>query len=323
MGKMTSKSVRVAVASRSFSKHPVLREELLKRYSRVTFNETGKSLGGAELVEFLRGNDRAITALERIDDGVLSGLPELRVISKYGVGLDMIDLGALERRGILLGWTGGVNRRSVAELALAFALAMVRGLLQSNRDALAGRWVQTHGRQLTGKTVGIVGCGSVGQDFVRLLAPFECRVLAHDIRDYPEFYLELGVTAVGAERLLAESDLVSLHLPLDASTRNWLSAERLRAMKAGAYLMNTARGQIVDEASLKEALVSGRLAGAAFDVFGAEPPADLELLRLPNFLATPHIGGSSVEAVLAMGRSAIENLDRARSAGELRAELTA
>lgn len=300
---------KIAVASRSFSRHPILREELLSRYPDVTFNESGRSLAGDELVAFLDGHDKAITALERIDDALLSRLPRLKVIGKYGVGLDMIDMAAMVRHGIRLGWTGGVNRRSVSELVISAAIALLRHVPQGNREVLAGGWRQLMGRQLTDKTVGIIGCGHIGKDLTPLLKAFGCRVLAHDILDFPEFYARWGVEPMGLEALLAEADMVTLHLPMDDSTHNILTAARLAVMKPSAILINMARGGLVDEAALKAMLMDGRLAGAAFDVFAGEPPTDMELLSLPNMLATPHIGGSAEEAVLAMGRAAINGLD--------------
>ena len=134
----------------------------------------------------------------------------------------------------------------------------------------------------------------------------------HDIRDYPDFYSEFEVEATGLEDLLTRSDIVSLHVPLDDSTREMLGARRMALLKPSAILINSARGGIVDEGALKSALVEHRLAGAAFDVFAVEPPVDMELISLPNFLATPHVGGSSEEAVMAMGRAAIVGLDENR-----------
>ena len=300
---------RVAVCSRSFSRNPVLRAELSARYERVTFNDAGLQLQGAGLVEFLRGHDKAITALERIDDFVLSRLPELKVIGKYGVGLDMIDMAAMRRHGKRLGWTGGVNRRSVSELTLAFAISMLRQVPAANREVVGGAWRQHTGGLLSGRTVGIVGCGHVGKDLVGLLKPFGCTILAHDIRDYAEFYRAHDIDAVSLDELLRRSDVVSLHLPLDETTQHILGADRLAVMKPSAILINTARGGLVDEAALKAALKDKRIAAAAFDVFTNEPPQDRELIALPNFLATPHIGGSAEEAILAMGRSAIEGLE--------------
>lgn len=302
---------RVAVASRSFSKHPALRAELLVRYAHVTFNDAGRSLKGDELVAFLSGHDKAITALERLDEGVLSRLPELRVIGKYGVGLDMIDLAAMQRLGKKLGWTAGVNRRSVAELSIAMMISLLRHIPQGHALIRAGGWQQLQGRQLSQRTVGIVGCGHVGKDLARLLLAFGCRILAHDIRDFPEFYQETGVQPVSLDQLCAEADVVTLHLPLDDSTAGLFSAERLASLRPDAIVINAARGGLVDEVALREMLKSDRLAGAAFDVFATEPPADQELLNLPNFLCTPHVGGSAAEAVLAMGLAAIDGLENA------------
>jgi phosphoglycerate dehydrogenase-like enzyme len=301
---------RIAVCSRSFSQNPILRAELLARYKHVTFNDAGVALKGTALVEFLRGHDKAITALELIDDEILTQLPELRLISKYGVGLDMIDMEAMRTYGKQLGWAPGVNRRSVAELVLSFAIAMLRHVPAANRELLAGTWRQHVGRELTGKTVGIVGCGNIGKDVVKLLQPFQCRILVNDIKDYPEFYAEYDLDSVGLEQLLAEATVVTLHVPLNRETQGMLDTRRLSLMQPTAVLINAARGGLVDENALKEALRTDRLAGAAFDVFDPEPPVDDELLSLPNFLATPHIGGSAGEAILAMGRAAIDHLEQ-------------
>jgi phosphoglycerate dehydrogenase-like enzyme len=300
---------KVAVCSRSFSKNTVLRDELLARYAQVTFNDAGRQLEGDSLVEFLSGHGKAITALETIDDFVLSRLPELQVIGKYGVGLDMIDLNAMRRHGKRLGWTGGVNRRSVSELVISFAVAMLRHIPAAQREVLSGTWRQHVGGLLSGRIVGIIGCGFIGKDLVEMLQPWGCTLLANDILNFPDFYEHNGVTQVGLEELLHRSDLVTLHVPLDESTRNMISEERLALMKPSSILINAARGGLVDEAALKEMLVTKRLAAAAFDVFAVEPPQDQELLALPNFLVSPHIGGSAEEATLAMGRSAINGLD--------------
>lgn len=301
--------IKVAVCSRSFSANPVLRAELLARYPNATFNDAGLQLRGDSLVEFLKGHEKAITALEVVDEYVLGRLPELKVLSKYGVGLDMVDLRAMRTHGKRLGWTGGVNRRSVSELVVSFAIAMLRHVPAANREVLAGTWRQHVGGHLSGRTVGIIGCGNVGKDLVQLLKPFGTRVLANDIRSYRDFYEAHAVKPVALDELLAQSDLVTLHVPLDQSTRGMLDERRLSLMKSSAVLINLARGGLVDELALKCMLQEKRLAAAAFDVFAVEPPLDSELLALPNFLATPHIGGSAHEAILAMGRAAIAGLD--------------
>jgi len=308
--------MRIAVASLSFAGNASLREELTAKYPQVTFTDSPTVLDGDDLVALLRGHDRAIVGLERVDDRVLSQLPELRVISKYGVGLDGLDVAAIARRGIRLGWTGGVNRRSVAELTLAFAIALLHRVPECETEMRQGRWHKRVGRQLTGKVVGIIGCGAVGQELVRLLAPFDCRILAHDIRDYAAFYAAHRVTPVDLDQLLIAADIVTLHVPLDASTTGMIGAAQLAEMRTGACLINTARGGLVDEDALADALEAGRLAGAACDVFAIEPAGNPRLAALPTFLGTPHIGGSTHEAQLAMGRAAIDGLETARVPGD-------
>jgi phosphoglycerate dehydrogenase-like enzyme len=300
---------KVAVCSRSFSRHPVLRAELLSRYRNVTFNDKEVSLNGNSLIEFLRGHDKAITALEIIDDSILSQLPELKVIGKYGVGLDMIDMDAMRRHGKCLGWTGGVNRRSVTELVISFAIALLRHIPEAHREVLDGTWRQHIGGYLTGKTVGIIGCGHIGKDLVSLLQNFGCVILANDIIEQSDYYNENDIESVSLEDLLSRADIVTLHVPLNGSTRQILNEKRLSLMKSSAILINTARGDLIDENHLKKMLINKQLAAAALDVFAVEPPEDTELVSLPNFLVTPHIGGSAEEAILAMGRSAISGLD--------------
>ena len=300
---------RVAVCSRSFSANVNLRAELLSKYEHVTFNDQGVQLKGDSLVGFLAGHDKAITALEVLDELVLSRLPQLKVIGKYGVGLDMIDMEAMRTYGKSLGWTGGVNRRAVSELVISFAIAMLRHVPAAHREVMGGTWRQHVGRNLTGSTVGIIGCGHVGKDLVELLKPYECTILIHDILDFSDFDRAKGTRSVTLVELLGASDVVTLHVPLDDSTRHMLNAQRLALMKTSAILINVARGGLVDEVALKLRLKGNLLAGAAFDVFAVEPPQDLELLALDNFLVTPHIGGSSQEAILAMGRAAIDGLD--------------
>jgi D-3-phosphoglycerate dehydrogenase len=306
---MINSEIKVAIASRSFSRNKILRNEVIERYSNVKFNDNGLSLKGELLVDFLQGITHAIIALEKIDSCILSQLPELQVISKYGVGLDMIDMQAMQEHNVKLGWTGGVNRRSVSELVISFAIALLRHVPASYKEVLGGTWRQHVGGHLSGRTVGIIGCGYIGKDLVKMLQPFDCPILVNDIQMYDDFYKQYNIKVVGKEELLANSDIVTLHVPLDDSTRNMLSAEHLSLMKPDAILINVARGGLLDEDALKKMLMNGKLGGAALDVFAIEPPTDQELLGLPNFLVTPHIGGSAYEAILAMGMAAIDGLD--------------
>jgi len=299
----------LVIASRSFSKHPVLRKEVLKRYPDAKFNDKGLSLNGNSLIEFLDGYEKAITALEKIDDSILKHLPDLKVIGKYGVGLDMIDLHAMKRNGVNLGWTGGVNKRSVSELVISYSIALLHRTIFANAEVRKGKWYQVKGRQLSDCTVGIIGCGHVGKDLVELLQPFNCKILANDVLDFKDFYKKYEVTSVGLEELIRKSDIVTLHLPLDKSTRNILNSDKLSLLKDDAVLINLARGGLIDEVALKELLNNNKIAGAALDVFEVEPPVDPSFATMDNVLITPHIGGSTEEAILAMGMAAIEGLE--------------
>jgi D-3-phosphoglycerate dehydrogenase len=306
---MIDSKTKIVVCSRSFSRNEVLRNELLSRYSNVKFNDDGLNLAGDFLVNFLSEADKAITALEVIDEHILSQLPKLKVIGKYGVGLDMIDFNAMRKFGVSLGWTGGVNKRSVSELVVSLAISLLRAVPSANKDVMAGNWKMHIGALLTGKTVGIIGCGNIGKDLVELLQNFNCEIIVNDIKKYPIFYNKFNIKEVSLEDLLLNSDIVTLHVPLDDSTSNILNESKLKMMKSTAILINTARGGLVDENSLKKALKQKLIAAAAFDVLLDEPPTDYELLSLENFFATPHIGGSAKESIIAMGIAAIEGLD--------------
>jgi phosphoglycerate dehydrogenase-like enzyme len=302
---------KVVVTSRSFSKHEGLRNELLKKYPETDFNDLGESLSGQRLLEFLSGHTKAITALEILDESILKKLPELEVISKFGVGLDMLDLSAMSAMGKKLGWTPGVNRRSVSELVISFMISSLRKLPYCQKEIFAGRYRQIRGRELSGRTVGIIGCGNIGKDLVEMLKPFNCRILVNDIVDYTEFYQKHNILAVSKAELLRSAELVTLHVPLDESTRGMIGVEEIKLMQAESVLINAARGNLVDETALLDGLKNGKPAAAAFDVLAQEPPENFELLNHDNFLISPHIGGSTEEAIRKMGMAAIEGLDTA------------
>jgi phosphoglycerate dehydrogenase-like enzyme len=299
---------QVAVTSRSFSRNLNLREELLCRYKNVIFNDKGLKLEGDSLVDFLQGSSKAITALEKIDRNILSRLPELKLISKYGVGIDMIDANAMTEFNVKLSWEGGVNRRSVSELVVSFAISLLREVPMANKEVISGIWRQHVGNYLSESVFGIIGCGFIGKDLVKLLQPFNCKILVYDLIDYKDFNIRNNISFVSLEELLSKSDIVSIHTPLDQSTRNLLSYSKLALMKSTAILINTARGGLLDELALKKMLIDGKLHAAAIDVFETEPPDDKELLELKNVIVTPHIAGSANEAILAMGRAAINGL---------------
>jgi len=302
------KVTTVAVCSRSFSKNDYLRAKLLERFENVKFNDQNLSLQGDALVDFLEGADRAIVALEVIDRQVLTSLPRLKVIGKYGVGLDKIDFDALKDFGVQMGWTPGVNASAVAELALNLALTIVRKTVISNQVVTNREWKQIVGRELSSLTIGILGCGHVGTTLLNLLSGFKCKVLICDKLDKSKLCNETGAEQVSFEELIARVDLMSLHIPKNEETLNLINADVIDKMKDNSYLINTARGGLVDELALLAALESGKLAGAALDVLAIEPPDTFDLINHPNCMITSHIGGSSDEAIVKMGLAAIVGL---------------
>jgi len=303
-----SSNLRVAVTSSSFSETDILKQELKQSFPNCFFNERGRPLNEAQMIEFLKDADAAVVGLEPINGRVLDNAPRLKIVSKYGVGLDNVDQESLRVRNIKLGWTGGVNRRSVAEIALCFMLGLCRNIFTAGFKLKQSDWEKKGGHQLTEKTVGIIGCGFTGSEVIRLLEPFQCTLLVNDIIDKSEFCKKVGATETSLENVIAQSDIISLHVPMTSLTERMVNEDFLRKMKPTSFLLNTCRGGVVDQQALKTALQQNDIAGAALDVFAEEPPTDKEFLSLPNLMVTPHIAGNARESVEAMGRSAISHL---------------
>ena len=301
-------SPKVVVTSRSFAKSAVLRKELLRVFPNSIFTDHHQKLLGEKITEFIGDADAAIVGVETIDDSVLKHTTKLQIISKYGVGLDNIDLESLKDRDIFLGWTGGTNKRSVSELTLCFMLGLCRNVFGSSFKLKKLEWEKDGGHQLSGKTIGIVGCGHTGSDVVRLLAPFGCNLLVNDIADKSDFCQEQGTSQVSLDTVLEQSNIISLHVPLTKQTYQMVNTSFLKKMKSTGFLINTSRGQVVDQEALKKVLMQDDIGGAALDVFVEEPPVDKDFLSLPNLMVTPHIGGNALEGVEAMGRAAIQHL---------------
>ena len=299
--------MKIKVSTVAFSTNQLLVRELKKHFQDAEINEKGIRIPESELASFYKDADGIIVGLEKITPFLLDKLPKLRIIAKYGVGLDNIDIEACKARNITIGWTGGVNKRSVAEMALGFMLALSRNLYLTSNQLKTGVWNKNGGVQLTGKTVGIIGAGNIGKELINLLIGFQCKILVNDIAEIKDVF-ENNISFVDKSTLYSESDFISIHTPLTKETDNLIDLHVMKKMKKTAFLINTARGGIVNESDLKYALQNELISGAAIDVYANEPPADLELLGLPNLISTPHTGGNALEAVLAMGTSAIEHL---------------
>lgn len=234
---------------------------------------------------------------------VIAAAANLEVIGRAGIGVDNIDIEQATSRGIAVLNTPDANVTTTAELALAHVFSLSRNLPQADKSVRAGEWQRARftGVELAGKVLGIIGYGHIGRAVAAKAVALDLQVMAYDPFVTEERLQADGVTGADLDQLLQEADYVSLHCPLNDKTRHLINGERLRAMKPGARLINCARGGLVDEAALYEALKSGRLAGAALDVFSREPPAGSSLLTLDNVLLTPHLGASTREAQAAAG----------------------
>lgn len=249
----------------------------------------------------------------KVTADLIAAAPRLRVIGRAGVGVDNIDLDAATERGIVVVNVADGNTVAVAEHVFALLLALVRRLLPAAASLREGRWERSRwvGEELRGKVMGLVGFGRIGQEVAHRARAFGMAVLACDPYVPEGRIRELGAEPVDLGTLLARADVVSIHTPLTDATRNLIDAAALARMRPGAYLINTARGGIVDEQALYRALVEGRLAGAGLDVFATEPPGESPLLTLPNVVATPHLGGSTREAQAYNARAIAEQVLRA------------
>ncbi len=299
--------MKIVVTSRSFSKNETLKQELDKSFSEVKYNSEGLSLAGQELIDFVGDSDGWIVGLEQVDASVLKSCTSVKVVSKYGVGLDNINLEDCKQVGVKIGWKGGVNKLSVAEMALGFMIGLSRNLYSSTFQHKSGLWNKDGGAQLTGKKVGIIGYGHIGQEVSRMLVPFKCSILANDIINI-DHLCNHRVRFAEKQEIFETCDVITIHTPLTDKTLGIINEKVLKIMKPNAIFINTARGPLVVQNDLKVALKNSQIHGAAIDVYEEEPPGDLEFLNLENLVCTPHIGGNSKEAVLAMGMSAITEL---------------
>jgi (S)-sulfolactate dehydrogenase len=243
----------------------------------------------------------------QVDAALLASAPRLRVVGRLGVGLDNIDTAACAARAIEVIPATGANAISVAEYVLTSAMLLMRGAYASSSEVAAGGWPRSrlsHGQEICGKTLGLVGFGSIGRVTARRAQGLGMRVIAYDalLTEEDAAWREYNVARKSLDRVLAESDVVSLHVPLDADTRGLINASRIGLMKRGAILINTSRGGIVDDVALAGALRAGSLAGAALDVFEHEPlAANSTLANLPNLILTPHIAGVTQESNVRVG----------------------
>ena len=309
MSEQKSNNPKITVMSYWFSSNPVLRQEIFSLFSSVTFQDEPIARTPGELVVHLQNSRGMMLGADDITAEVLRELPELEIISVFGSGMDNLDIDFARSQNIAIGCSTGVNAASVAEQTLALMIGLCRKLFFNHMALKTGEWREEDGGwDLTGRTVGIVGCGGTGLALLKVLQPFDCDVLLYDIADVGQIADQYNARQVGFGYLLSHSDLISLNVPLVESTHHLIGEEQLRLMKSSAYLINVSRGGVVNQDALNTALINGDIAGAALDVFDPEPPTDTSFLSLPNLVLTPHTAGGSDDAILAMGRSAIAHL---------------
>ena len=305
----------VVVTPRSFGEYDAtLRRELEDAVAEVRYRPG--PLASETLADVVADADGLLAGLDEVDARVFERAPRLRVVARYGVGADRVDLAAAARNGVTVTVTPGANANAVAELAVALLLALARELGTAPDRARGGEWPAMRGVEVAGRTLGLLGLGRIGSLVAVKARGLGLRVLAHDPFVTPAQAEAAGATLVDLETLARESDFLSLHAQLTERSRGIVGRKLLRRLKPGACLVNTARGELVDEDALLWALDHGPLRAAALDVLAEEPPPpNHPFLGREDVLVTPHIGAHTREAATAMGRIALDELFAVLSGG--------
>lgn len=275
----------------------------------VVYNPHPRPLQADELTSLLTDCEGYIAGLDFITAEVIRACPALRVISRYGAGVDRVDLAAAKGAGIRVTNTPGANSIAVAELAMGLILSLARRIPSLDRSTRSGDWVRSTGVEISGGTIGIVGLGAIGKKLATMAHGFGMTVLAHDPYADTEYAATHDITLLPFERLIACSDVISLHVPLTDSTRHMIGAEQLHRMKDSVLLVNTSRGGLIDETAALAAVRAGTVGGIGLDTFEEEPPAaHRPLFAFDNVVVTPHTGAHTTEATRRMAEMAVDNL---------------
>jgi D-3-phosphoglycerate dehydrogenase len=302
--------MKVFVTPTSFGKpqNASARALLETRFSEIVYNETGVPLTGDDILRGLEGCSAYIAGLDYVTADVVERMPNsLKVISRYGAGVDRVDIEACRKKGIAVTNTPGANATAVCELAFCLMLCAARKIPTLHNAVEAGEWPRSEGIELAGKTLGIVGMGAIGKKLALRAKAFEMKVAAYDPYFDEAFAAEHGIARMELDDLVTAADVISLHVPMTKETRHMMGAERIGRMKPGAILINTARGGLINEEAAAEALRNGRLGGIGLDAFEQEPLKDSPLKGLPGVVFTPHTGAHTAEAVANMGMMAVQN----------------
>lgn len=261
-----------------------------------------------EMAEIIGEFDAVILGVDPMTKAVLEKADNLKVISRYGVGLDNIDLEYAKERNIAVYRTVGANANAVADYAFGLMLDITRKIAFIDRECRKGNWKKIKTAEMWHKTIGILGLGAIGKGVAKRASGFEMRILAYDPFPDKEFAEKYNIEFVDLKTILQEADFFSLHLPLTEETRNLISFDEFKLMKKNAIIVNTARGAIIDENALYQALETNQIMGAGVDVFEQEPPSNLDFMKLENIIIGSHCAASSIEAIDNMSSIAVENL---------------
>ena len=294
------KKIKVFVSTFPFGQtDPKAAELIMNQGWELEFNPYGRKITLSELKVMLTGVDALIAGTEELNKETLELANNLKLISRVGIGLDGIDWKEIKRRKIEVAYTPEAPTLSVAELTLGFILDLSRGITNTTVNMRNRVWERYSGMELTGKTVGIIGLGRIGKTLVRLLEPFNCKILVNDIKADEEFIKKNNLTLAKKEVIYKEADFVTLHVPLTKLTRNLINEEVFKLMKKDAFLINDSRGPVVSEKALYKALKQDQIKGAAIDVYEKEPYSGI-LCELNNIILTSHMGSCSEESRRAM-----------------------
>ena len=301
------KQYRVLVTPTSYGKfNPDLKSDLENQVHDVIYNETGRPLSSKQVAAFLPKVHGYIAGLDEIDQVALEAADSLKIIVRYGVGYENVDLAAARQKGIIVSNTPGANATSVAELAMCLILMLARHIEPATQALKQGGWPRLKGLSLEGKTIGIIGLGAIGKKLAQRLTSFNCHLIACDPLPDIEFVEKYNLELVDLETLRLHSDFISLHCPVLPETRHLVNENFLNSTKKGAYLINTARGELIDESALMRALNTGQIAGAALDAFEKEPPDPTNpLLQSEKVICTPHLGAQTDGSTNNMGEMAL------------------
>lgn len=303
--------MKVLVTPRSYGKtDPEVFEMLRRSGLEIVRNESGGILDRAEIKALLSDCEGVILGVDPMDAEIIAAAPKLRAIAKYGVGVDNIDMEAAQARGIAVSRTVGANAEAVADYAMALILAVARRAVAIDAGCRRGDWGKLTTRDVSGATIGILGFGAIGRLVARRAQGFGMTVLAHDPFWDAEYAAAHGITRATPDEIYEKCDVISLHLPLLPETKGMIGAEQLARMRPDTILVNTARGGIIDEDALLDALEQGRLYGAGIDAFAQEPPTDRRWYALDNVVLGSHCAASTDGASRNMGRMATANLLR-------------